>query len=55
MTNFRRKTLILNPKKPKFTSAQVEQIMTNFQRKMILNAKTTKFTSAGVTLRMTNF
>ena len=44
MTNFRRKTLLLAAKTPKFAPARVAQIMTNFRRKtLILAAKTPKF------------
>ena len=41
MTNFERKTWILQPKTLKIVPARVAQIMTNFGRKsVILNAKT---------------
>ena len=45
ITNFGRKTLILNTKTHKFAPARMAQIMTSFQLKtLISNAKKPKFT-----------
>ena len=56
MTNFWRKTLIINAKTPKFAPARVRQIMTDFWRKtLILNTKTPKFAPARVAQIVTNF
>ena len=48
--------MILHAKTPKFASARVAQIMTNFWRKtLIVHAKTLKFAPARVAQIMTNF